>query len=80
VQVFPVTRAQLGAPPEAVWVERRDVVRAAAEQAPDEALRRLGHDHLKLLDRYAEEARAAGSSFVEIQNTMLFATVGQRAE
>jgi hypothetical protein len=33
---------------------------------------------LKLLDRYAEEAKAAGNSFVEIQHTMLFATVGQR--
>jgi hypothetical protein len=34
---------------------------------------------VKLLDQYAEDAKAAGSAFVEIQNTMLFATVGQRA-
>lgn len=80
VQVFPVTRAQLGAPPESIWEERREAVRTAAEGAPDEAMRRLGHDYLKVLDRYAEEARAAGSGFVEIQNTMLFATVGQRVE
>ena len=28
----------------------------------------------------ARDAAVAGTSFVEIQNTMLFATVGQRAE
>lgn len=80
VHLFPVSRAQLGAPPEGVWEERRSAIRAASERAPDEAIRRLGRDYLKLLDRYAEEARTAGPAFVEIQNTMLFATVGQRAE
>ena len=80
VHLFPVSRAQLGAPPDSVWQERREVVRAAADGAPDEAIRRLGRDYLKVLDRYAQEAREAGTSFVEIQNTMLFATVGQRAE
>jgi SAM-dependent methyltransferase len=80
VHIFPVSRAQLGVPPDAVWEERRAAIRAATERAPDEAIRRLGLDYQKLLDRYAEEARAAGSAFVEIQNTMLFATVGQRSE
>jgi SAM-dependent methyltransferase len=80
VHLFPVSRAQLGAPAEAVWQERRDAIRAASDRAPDEAIGRQGRDYLKLLDRYAEEARAAGPAFVEIQNTMLFATVGQRAE
>ena len=28
----------------------------------------------------AREAHEAGTSFIEIQNTMLFATVGQRSE
>jgi hypothetical protein len=32
-----------------------------------------------VLTGYEREAGAAGSSFVEIQNTMLFATVGQKA-
>ncbi len=41
---------------------------------------RLGQDYVKVLDQYAEDAKAAGTGFVEIQNTMLFATVGQRAE
>ena len=37
-------------------------------------------DYLKAIDQYARDAALAGTSFVEIQNTMLFATVGQRAE
>ena len=48
-------------------------------KAPDESLRRLGADYLKAIEQYARDA-AAGTSFVEIQNTMLFATVGQRAD
>ena len=66
--------------PEAeVWNTRREAVRAATQQAPD-SIRRLGQDYLKVLDRYAEAAARAGAAFVEVQNTMLFATVGQRAE
>lgn len=80
VHLFPVSRAQLGAPSDAVWAERRAAVRDAAEHAPDDAIGRLGRDYLKLLDRYAQEAHAAGPVFVEIQNTLLFATVGQRPE
>ena len=80
VHLFPVTRAQLGAPTEAMWVARRGGVQAEIEKAPDESIRRLGQDYLKVLERYATEASTAGSAFVEIQNTMLFATVGQRAE
>lgn len=80
VHLFPVSRAQLGVPADAVWAERRESVSEAVEHAPDEAIGRLGRDYLKLLDRYTEEARAAGPTFVEIQNTLLFATVGQRPE
>jgi SAM-dependent methyltransferase len=80
VHLFPVTRSQLGAPSPAVWQERREAIREAVDHAPDEAIGRLGRDYLKVLDRYAQEARAAGPAFVEIQNTMLFATVGQRSE
>ena len=79
VQLFPVSRAQLGPPPPAVWEGRRLAVLQAVEKAGDGGLRRLGQDYIKLLDQYAEDAKAAGSAFVEIQNTMLFATVGQRA-
>ena len=39
----------------------------------------LGREYLDVLTSYEREANAAGASFVEIQNTMLFATVGQKA-
>jgi SAM-dependent methyltransferase len=80
VQVFPVTVSHLGPPEAKVWNARREAVSAAMSKAPDESLRRLGADYLKGIEQYARDAAAAGPSFVEIQNTMLFATVGQRAE
>ena len=80
VQLFPVSRAQLGAPAPAVWAARRQMIEQAIAAAGDVGLRRLGQDYLKLLDAYAEEAKAAGPAFVELQNTMLFATVGQKQE
>ena len=40
----------------------------------------LADEYLTSLDRYAEEAATAGPGFVEIQNTMLFAAVGQKPE
>ena len=80
VQLFPVSRAQLGAPPDDLWESRRAAVKEAVDRAPDESIRSLGRDYLKLLDRYTAAALAAGNNFVEIQNTMLFATVGQREE
>ncbi|MDQ3213457.1 MAG: methyltransferase domain-containing protein [Acidobacteriota bacterium] len=80
VQLFPVSRAQLGAPGKALWEGRRLEVSNAVGRARDAATRQLGEDYLDLLDTYAREAAAAGQAFVEIQNTMLFATVGQRVE
>jgi ubiquinone/menaquinone biosynthesis C-methylase UbiE len=80
VRVFPVASARLGAPPPSVWNTRRESIRQAIESAPNESIRRLGSDYLKLLERYAEEASAAGKSFVEIQHSMLFAIVGQRQD
>ena len=80
VRVFPVSSARLGAPPPSVWSTRRASIRDASEKAPNESIRRLGADYLKLLERYADDANAAGRSFVEIQHTMLFAIVGQRQD
>lgn len=80
VHLFPVSVSRLGAPPPPIWESRREAIRQAVAKAPDEALRRLGADYLRVIERYAEEAQAAGPTFVEIQNTMLFATVGQRPE
>jgi SAM-dependent methyltransferase len=78
VRLFPVSRTRLGAPPEDVWARRRAAVAHAVETAPTEAARTLGREYLEVLEAYAREAKQAGSAFVEIQNTMLFATVGQK--
>ena len=80
VSLFPVSVAHLGVPPKAFWDSRRAAVKDVIARAPDESLRRLGADYLKVVEQYARDASAAGPAFVEIQNTMLFATVGERAE
>lgn len=78
VRLFPVSRAQLGTPPDAVWRERVQRVQAIVDTAPTPVIRSRGLAYLDLLAGYQEEARAAGASFVEVQSTLLFATVGQR--
>jgi hypothetical protein len=80
VHVFPVSIAHLGSPAPEFWENRRQNVVEQVDKAPSESIRRLGKDYLKVLDRYAQSASQAGAAFVEIQNAMLFATVGQRAE
>ena len=79
VDLFPVSVSRLGPPPKAVWDARRSAIRAALEKAPAPS-RPLGQDYLAALERYAADAAAAGASFVEIQNTMLFATVAEKSE
>jgi ubiquinone/menaquinone biosynthesis C-methylase UbiE len=78
VRLFPVSQARLGAPPDEVWTRRREAVELALQQAPTDAVRAIGREYLEVLARYAAEARSAGPGFFEIQNTMLFATVGQK--
>ena len=39
-----------------------------------------GREYLESLAAYEKESANAGPGFAEIQNTMLFATVGQRSE
>jgi SAM-dependent methyltransferase len=80
VQVFPVSVSHLGTPPAAVWTARRDGVGALAQRASDPSVRRLGAEYLDALAQYERDAAAAGPTFVEIQSTMLFATLGQRPE
>jgi hypothetical protein len=70
----------VGAPTEDVWEGRRKAVQEAIADTSNESLRRLGSDYLKAIERYAKDARAAGATFVEIQNTLLFANAGQRAD
>jgi len=78
VRLFPVSVAHLGTPPRTVWDARRKTATAALNRVTDDATRRLGTEYLTVLERYADEAAAAGTRFVEIQNTMLFATLGQK--
>ena len=78
IRLFPVSLVRLGTPPPAVWNARRDIVRGAIDRVQSESIRQLGADYLRALDEYAEEAVPAGRRFVEIQSTMLFATVGQK--
>ena len=80
VRLFPVSRTLLGPPGASVWASRRGVVEAALSAGASDAARWLGRDYLETLTAYEAEAKKAGSSFVEIQHTMLFATVGQKTD
>jgi SAM-dependent methyltransferase len=80
VRLFPVSQTVLGRPDAAVWASRRSVVEQALASGGADAARWLGRDYLDSLTAYEAEANHAGSSFVEIQNTILFATVGQKID
>jgi len=80
VRLFPVSQARLGAPADGIWQDRRTRVQRAIDNAPGEEARALGREYLDVLAAYQAEAARAGQAFVEIENTMLFATVGQRSE
>lgn len=79
VRLFPVSKTRLGAPPADLWAHRYAAVEQAVDTAPTDATRALGREYLEALDAYAREAQQAGPTFVEIQNTMLFATLGQKS-
>jgi SAM-dependent methyltransferase len=79
VRLFPVSQIQLGPPPATLWDERRTRLEQVMSGAGAEG-RDLGAELLRLLTRYQSEAEQADASFVEIQITMLFATVGQKRE
>lgn len=78
VRLFPVATSFIGAPTDDEWRRRLEAAARAVDDAPTEDIRRLGGQYVQALETYEEQANQAGSSFVEIQNTMLFATVGQR--
>ena len=79
VRLFPVSETSLGPPEASVWQARRAAVETSLRSARSDAAAWLGREYLDVLTTYEREANAAGSAFVEIQNTMLFATVGQKA-
>lgn len=80
VEIFPVSVTHIGRPSAALWESRRAAVRAMVQDNPDPAVAAQGATYLDALDAYEADAARGGACFVEIQNTMLFATVGQRTE
>jgi ubiquinone/menaquinone biosynthesis C-methylase UbiE len=80
VRLFPVSNTRLGSLPKSVWTHRIDSVKRAMDQASTEEAKALGREYIAVLEAAAAEAEAAGPAYVEIQNTMLFATVGRRME
>ena len=80
VDLFPVSASHVGSPPAAVWKARAETIEAAIASAPNDSLRKLGSDFASAVARYGRDATAAGASFVEIQNAMLFASLGQRPD
>jgi len=80
VRLFPVAHTWLGAPSDQVWAARRQAVEQGMARDGSAAVRDAGQAFLDVLDTYRTEASRLGAAFVEIQNTLLFATVGQRQE
>ena len=80
VQLFPVSVTHIGPPEPAVWEARRAAVARTASGTTDSAVASQAVEYRAALDRYEQDAGRAGAHFVEIQNTMLFATVGQRTD
>ncbi len=78
VRLFPITRVQLGPPPPEAWDDRRARVAKAVARTSSRAVGELGHEYLRSLDAYEISARMAGRAFVEIQSTLLVATVGEK--
>jgi ubiquinone/menaquinone biosynthesis C-methylase UbiE len=77
VQIFPVSDARLGAPVPTVWQARRDEITRLVAEATGTEAHAIGHEWLRAFEAYAAESTAAGPAFLEIQHTMLVATVGQ---
>ena len=80
VRLFPVSHTLLGTPAPDLWRNRRHAIERTATEVTDEHVRRLSAGCLEILGEYEKDAQDAGPSFVEIQNTTLFATVGQKLE
>ncbi|MGE5361424.1 MAG: class I SAM-dependent methyltransferase [Bacteroidales bacterium] len=78
VRVFPVSQARIGTMPWAMWENRLETARVTVDEMHEASIRRLGLDYCRVLERYAEEAAAAGPDFIEVQTTLLYATAGTR--
>src|SRR5262245_42329211 len=80
VRLFPVSLTFLGAPGDDVWKIRRQAIERLVDSHTSATVRSLAERYLERLGAYEADARKAGDGFVEIQNTTLFATVGQRRD
>ncbi|HXE79395.1 MAG TPA: methyltransferase domain-containing protein [Vicinamibacterales bacterium] len=80
VDLFPVSVTRLGPPPAAIWRGRREAIARLLEGVDDPNVQQLADEYRRLLDAYEQAASRAGAALVEIQNTMLFAAVGQKPE
>lgn len=79
VRMFPVSHTRLAPPSPDEWKERRDAIQRVIERFSRKEVRELGRELLHALSTYESEAAGAVAGFVEIQHTMLFAAVGQKA-
>jgi SAM-dependent methyltransferase len=77
VQVFPVSSTRLGAPVPMVWQARRHTIARLVADTTRVAIRSIGEEWLRAIEEYAAAATQAGPAFLEVQHTMLIATVGQ---
>ena len=78
VHLFPVSSSRVGAPAPPAWESRRRRARRLVGETDDSAARQRGGEYIDRLEEYAQVAADEGPGFVEIQNTLLVATVGHR--
>lgn len=79
VKLFPVSHARLSPPTAEEWKARRHAVQRVLDVVSRKDVREIGSELTHALGAYEAEAAASPASFVEIQHTMLFATVGQKS-
>lgn len=78
VRLFPVSYIRLAPPVPEEWAARREAIQREVERASRKDVRELGRELQHALTTYESDAASTQSAFVEIQHTMLFATVGQK--
>ena len=80
VQPFPVSISRLGPPDKATWQNRRSGVEVVLTLTADPAVQKAGRRYLDALTEYEKSVQSADAGFVELQNTLLFAVLGQRTD
>jgi ubiquinone/menaquinone biosynthesis C-methylase UbiE len=76
VRVFPVSNTRLGAPVPTLWQSRRATIARLVGETSRVAMRSIGEEWMRAVEQYAADAEQQGPAFLEIQHTMLIATVG----